>query len=293
MAHLTRGTALALCTLLAACQSTPATPVPTTSQQPVRLSFAGYVNGEPFVCGRSYDKVGSAASRITPTDFRFYVSDVALLDAAGHATPLTLDQDGAWQYRNVALIDLEDGSGPCRNGTAAAHPQLTGHVPPGHYQGVRFTVGLPMALNHADVTQAPPPLNLTAMFWNWQAGYKFFKFDASVAQPASASNSRSAGFPVHVGSTQCSAESPTSPATHCRNGNRVAISLSPFDPARHTIEVDIGRLLAHTDLSRNTPGTAAGCMSAPDDPECNPLLREYGLPFAGQPALPQQLFRVR
>ena len=230
MAHLTRGTALALCTLLAACQSTPSTPVPTTSQQPVRLSFAGYVNGEPFVCGRSYDKVGSAASRITPTDFRFYVSDVALLDAAGHATPLTLDQDGAWQYRNVALIDLEDGSGPCRNGTAAAHPQLTGHVPPGDYQGVRFTVGLPMALNHADVTQAPPPLNLTAMFWNWQAGYKFFKFDTSVVQPASAGNTRSAGFPVHVGSTQCSAESPTSPATHCRNSNRVEIQPEPIRP---------------------------------------------------------------
>src|SRR5574343_335397 len=135
-------------------------------------------NGEPFVCGRSYDKVGSAASRITPTDFRFYVSDVALLDAAGHATPLTLGQDGAWQYRNVALIDLEDGAGPCRNGTAATHPQLTGHLPPGDYRGVRLTVGLPMALNHADVTLAPPPLNLTAMFWNWQAGYKFFKFDA-------------------------------------------------------------------------------------------------------------------
>ena len=91
MAHLTRGTALALCTLLAACQSTPATPVQTTSQQPVRLSFAGYVNGEPFVCGRSYDKVGSVASRITPTDFRFYVSDVALLDVVGYVMLLMLD----------------------------------------------------------------------------------------------------------------------------------------------------------------------------------------------------------
>jgi hypothetical protein len=34
-----------------------------------------------FDCGESYSNLGTQAAIVTPTDFRFYVSDVALIDA--------------------------------------------------------------------------------------------------------------------------------------------------------------------------------------------------------------------
>ena len=34
-------------------------------------------------------------------------------------------------------------------------------------------MGVPFESNHRDSTIAPSPLNITAMFWNWQGGYKF------------------------------------------------------------------------------------------------------------------------
>ena len=79
--------------------------------QPVRLRFAGAVNGTPFECGKNYSNIGTTKSTITPSDFRFFVSAVELLTQEGKAVPLDFDQDGIWQHKNVALVDLENGIG--------------------------------------------------------------------------------------------------------------------------------------------------------------------------------------
>ncbi|MGZ9243879.1 MAG: MbnP family protein [Candidatus Binatia bacterium] len=67
--------------------------------QPVRLRFAGAVNGTPFECGKNYSNIGTTRSTITPSDFRFFVSAVELLTQEGKAVPLALDQDGVWHMR--------------------------------------------------------------------------------------------------------------------------------------------------------------------------------------------------
>jgi uncharacterized repeat protein (TIGR04052 family) len=107
--------------------------------------------------------------------------------------------------------------GPCRNGTAATNTAVRGTCARGHaYTGVRFTLGVPFSRNHGDPTVAPSPLNNTAMFWNWQGGYKFLKFDtASSGQPATTKapdpqgGGNASGFSVHLGSTVCAAPSKT------------------------------------------------------------------------------------
>ena len=75
--------------------------------QPVKLRFAGAVNGVAFACGKNYSNIGTTKSTITPSDFRFFVSAVELLTQEGKAVPVALDQDGVWQHKNVALVDLE------------------------------------------------------------------------------------------------------------------------------------------------------------------------------------------
>jgi hypothetical protein len=128
--------------LLAACSAGPTPPAAALAPglQAVSLRFAAQVNGQPFACGQRYTGIGSTRSTITPSDYRFYVSEVHLIDAAGRAVPVALAQDGAWQLDNLALLDFENGSGPCRNGTAATNttvrarcrPAATpGCVPPG------------------------------------------------------------------------------------------------------------------------------------------------------------------
>jgi uncharacterized repeat protein (TIGR04052 family) len=276
------------------------------SQQAVTLRFDVVVAGEAFACGKSYDGIGTTHSRITPSDLRFYVSDVALVDSTGRVVPVTLQQDQKWQYRDVALLDFEDGIGPCSNGTPGIHHEVVGSVPKAGYSGIRFAVGVPFDLNHADPTLASSPLNLTAMFWVWQSGYRFFKLDmATDGQPLSATQShdaamakdmnRPAGFPVHLGSTGCvSASATTPPSGECTHPNHVRVAFEAFDVKRQQVVLDIAKLLADTNVDVNVPKTAPGCMSAINDADCTAILHAFGLPDgSGTASASQRVFQAR
>ena len=293
---------LAAASLLAACSTATPPAASSAGTQPVTLRFAAQVNGQPFACGQSYGGVGTTRSTITPSDYRFYVSEVQLIDATGRAVPVTLTQDGTWQRDGLALLDFENGSGPCRNGTAAMNGSVRGTVPAGRYTGLRFTVGVPFAANHGDPTTAPSPLNLTAMFWTWQAGYKFIKFDtATTGQPSTAAAPHSqgggdaSGFSVHLGSTLCASPSRTqAPQAECGSPNRITVQFDNFDAATQTVVADIGRVLAGANVDVNAPGSSPGCMSFPKDADCPPVMGALGLAYDGVPAPgPQRLFTAR
>ncbi|MCU0527110.1 MAG: metallo-mystery pair system four-Cys motif protein [Elainella sp. Prado103] len=147
-----------------------------TADQPVTLRFSAQVGDQPFQCGDRYP-LGHSGVVTTPTDFRFYISDVALMNATGERVPLVLQQDGRWQHDQVALLDFENKTGACTNGTVETRDQVVGTVPTGNYQGLEFTLGVPFSLNHADATLAASPLNLTSLWWNWRGGYKFLRID--------------------------------------------------------------------------------------------------------------------
>lgn len=261
---------------------------------PVHIQFAAQVGGETFACGHSYKNIGTTSSTITPTDFRFFVSEVNLLRNDGTAVPVTLDQDGTWQYRNVALLDFEDGTGPCRNGNPDLNTEIRGSVPKGDYVGIRFTVGVPFELNHGDPTLAPSPLNITSMFWVWKAGYRFLKIDmATSGQPdkrleyaagnAAVAKERSVGFPVHIGSAGCtSASMTTPPPTSCKYPNRATVTLDHFNLGHSVVVADLAALLKGSNVDVNTPNTAPGCMSEPTDPDCVGVMQALGISGGAQ-----------
>ncbi|MFM6986742.1 MAG: MbnP family copper-binding protein [Hydrogenophaga sp.] len=289
---------LTLVGALAACSTSA--PTGLAGQQAVKLNFAAEVNGQAFACGRQYADIGTTRSTITPADLRYYVSEVQLLTAEGRAVPVQLEQDGVWQLENIALLDFEDASGPCRNGTPAMNTSVRGQVPAGRYTGVRFTLGIPFERNHGDPTVSPAPLNSTAMFWNWQGGYKFLKFDTTSSgltpQTTAAATVRDpvTRYSVHLGSTVCAAASKTSAPGHCQNPNRVTVEFRDVDWARRTIVADIGRVLTGANVDVNAPKTSPGCMSFPGDADCPPVMGALGLAYDGQPAPgAQQLFGLR
>jgi uncharacterized repeat protein (TIGR04052 family) len=278
--------------------------------QTVTLRFAGAINGAPFACGKSYPNIGTTKSTITPSDFRLFVSAIELLTADGKAVAVTLNQDSVWQYKNIALIDFEDGTGPCGNGTKATHTDVTGTVPNGTYTGVRFTMGVPFELNHGDPTVAPSPLNITAMFWNWQGGYKFLRADmASTGLPAKppmknmfmqhgpkAANGHddASGYSVHLGSTACASSSPTESPSSCKNSNRVTVTFTKFDLGKNIVAADLGAILTGANVDHNAPDTSPGCMSFPKDPDCPAVMSALGLPYDGvAPKGGQKLFTMK
>jgi uncharacterized repeat protein (TIGR04052 family) len=276
--------------------------------QKVRIAFDAQVGGTPFACGTTYDSVGLSHTKIKARDLRFFVSQVELITADGRGVPVTLDQDGIWQYKNLVLLDFEDGTASCLNGNVGINRQIVGTVPVGSYSGLRFSLGVPFELDHVDAASAPSPLNTSAMFWSWQDGFKFLRAEvvaAAAAHATSASMQPAAmqmdmsrmghanGFPVHVGSTGCAASFvAAAPGEECVHPNRAVITFANFDLGRDTVVFDLAQLLAGVDLDSPAAGASPGCMSFPGTAACSGPMRALGLAYDGAPAAPQTVFTL-
>jgi len=260
------------------------------ADQDVKINFAAEIGGHPFAYDATFTDIGTTDAAVRGTDFRLYVSDVAMIASDGTRSPVTLTES-AFQHDGVALLDFEDGSAACANGTAPLNTQLAGTVAEGSYTGVAFNVGVPFEMNHGDPTTAPTPLNLTSMFWNWRGGYKFVRIDMV---PTDKAESGPKGWFLHLGSTMCKSGGKTdAPAAPCKNPNLMAVSFDGFDPAKQTLVIDPAPVVAEADMRSNTPQTSPGCMSFLNDPDCDTVMTKLGLPFKDIAAGEQQLIAVR
>jgi uncharacterized repeat protein (TIGR04052 family) len=255
-------------------------------RQPTEIVFEARVGEDLFDCAETYE-LGTAKTAVKPLDFKLYVHGVQLVTTSGEAVDLTLEQDGKWQYQDVALLDFEDDSGTCSNGTAAVNTKIVGSVPAGTYKGLKLKLGVPEALNHQNQAKAESPLNIEGMFWSWLTGYKFLRIDvmpahAMMAQQAAAEDAgpghagAAMGFLVHLGSTMCTGNAMTDEGVDCKRSNRPEASFASFDPSKQKIVVNLATLLEGSEVSMNMGGQP-GCMSAPDDPECEAIFEQLGV----------------
>ena len=250
---------------------------------PITLQFRGVVGDQPFQCGNTYTNIGTTNGTIVPSDFRLYIHNIRLVTADGNEVPLKLDQDGIWQYKNLAMLDFENKVEPCNaEGTTLMNGTVHGMAPAGNYTGVRFMLGVPFDLNHSNKANTPSPLNLSAMFWSWQDGYKFLRIDTAF------DNLR-----VHLGSIGCQT-GPGGVVTNCARPNVGAINLDSFNPATNVIDVDLAALLSDSDINANQVNTAPGCQSEADDQDCVPIFKNLGVNFSDGSPNPtsQKFFRV-
>jgi uncharacterized repeat protein (TIGR04052 family) len=277
---------------------------PVLADQTVAIPFSAEIGGKPFSCAATFAGLGSTAAEVQATDFRLFVSNAALIKADGTLQAIALDQDGTWQLGDLALLDFEDATGACANGTAGTNTTLRGMVPDGDYAGLSLTVGVPFAQNHQDPTLAAAPLNVTAMFWNWQGGYKFVRIDMVPTAmagmtttegnaDAGAGHGTAKGWFLHLGSTLCEAASKTDAPTSCANPNRIPVILDGFDPAVNTVVIDPAPVVAGADLTVNSPETSPGCMSFLKDADCMTVMARLGLPYMDVPAGDQMLVSAR
>ena len=286
-------------------------------RQPVDLAFSAVAGNRPVTCGSPITGLGSTARTAVLSDLRFYATDVKLITRSGRAVPVKLDRDSAFQVTrksgSVTLIDLENAKGACAaEGTPATNAHVRGTVPAGQYVGARWTVGVPFALNHSDLTSAPAPLNLAAMGWSWQVGRKFLKIELTdpTATPAAPMAMRQMDMPMeptagpsstflaHVGSTGCTGNPAAGASVKCTTPNEANIRLNKFNAKTQRVAVDVGALVAGQDVFYNH-GDAPGCMSGPTDPECGGVFRSLGIGWNADgngngisPSNPQTLFRA-
>lgn len=232
--------------------------------QPVEISFAATVGARPFSCQPS---TGSFRGE----ELRLYLHDFELVAADGQVAALRLADDGVWQNGALAMLDFENGSGNCRDGTAATRTKVVGTAPAGAWTGLRFRIGVPFDLNHADPAVADPPVNLGRMNWGWRAGYKFIRFEGRDANGRRVS--------LHLGSTGC--EGTIGDIAGCSRPNRARVDLADFDPVRSVVTFDLGQLVA----AMTRDGGDGACMSEPDDPDCAALFPVLGLDGAGNASI--------
>jgi uncharacterized repeat protein (TIGR04052 family) len=236
----------------------------------------------PFLVEFDGQETGCGTAESAPAlgDLRFYVSAPEIVAEDGRTIGIELVPDGIWQQADIALMDFEDGTLSCENGTTEINTSLRVRLPNVGHRGFRFTIGVPFEHNHDDPLLAEAPLGDSAMHWHWRAGYKFLR--AAIKTPTD-------GFWIHLGSTGC--QGTVQDITGCNKPNRVNVNLPDFVIGEDSVVVNLSGLVADTDLGDGIP---SDCSSGPAEDACVAPFKTLGLEFeSGKSLDTQTVFKQR
>ena len=226
------------------------------SSSRLEVPFVANFAGAPLSC--------QGSDSINLTDLRFYVHNLRLIDADGEEHPLRLAAND-WQNSDLALLDLEDGTANCLNGTTPVNTMAVGTITGSDLRGLKFTLGVPFASNHGDPLKADAPLGDPDMHWHWRGGYKFFRAGIKSEQDS---------FWIHLGSTGC--EGTIQNIIGCNSPNRTDVYLENFVPG-DSVTVDLAALVTG-DIFHD--GEASDCSSGPAESSCVGAFAAFGLDHA-------------
>ena len=257
-------------------------------QVPVAVRFAARVGAQPFRCGAGYDGIGRTASRITPSDFRFYVSSVALLDEDGRAVPLHMSRTAAGSTATWPCSTSRTAAVPA----ATATPACTRPSP-----GARAGGPLPRPAVHAGRAGRPQPrrpcrgattaeperdvLELAGRLQVRQDRHGHARpgtGGTARRRAAPAWPARRAPLPIHLGSTDCVSPAATAAPSSCARPTASRCACRRLRRSHRAGRFDLAALLRDTDVDVNAPDSAPGCMAGPDDADCRFVMPAFGLP---------------
>jgi len=131
---------------------------------------------------------------------------------------------------------------------------------------IRFTLGVPFAVNHLNPISQKSPLNLPSMFWVWQTGHKFMRLEL-------ATNNHQWLF--HLGSTGCqSASVMRAPELACRYPNTMTVELpiTQHSDDNLVLGLDLAALLSNVELT-----SSSSCQSEHDNVNCQQLFNNLSI----------------
>lgn len=253
------------------------------------IHFGAAADGSALACARRLDEIGEAKLAVSLVDLRFMVSSVELIRYDGRLFPLTLDQDGAWQQRNVALIDLEDATGRCEGGTVETRRVIRGSAPKGNYRGVRFMLGRPAGVDLAD-----PAFAALLRAGGWQPGTPAENHTLSIELASAGTpehlarqNPDVTRIVLHMSRSVCVAGAP------CAAVDQVQVTLSDFQPERHVIVAEMGGLAAKALVGGDPSLPTLTCDPGATDVMCLEVLQNLGFAIGTQTGRPQLFFTVQ
>ena len=267
-------------TLASACGDSSETQV--DEPQPFQLEFVATASGQPLRCAQTLSGLGVKNAKGKLLDFAFYVRGLTFIRADGTEVAAELDAN-TWQSQDVALLDFQDLSDECKGASKPTNRLITGQVPTQDaFTGVRFTLGLPPALNHANPAGAKAPFNVQRLEWSWQSGYKAMRLDIApeggITRPSDPDFSGTNYF-FHLGSTGCTGNPASGQVVKCSRTNQPVVTLSNFEFQKSKVSIDVAKMLAELDIGTDAADTP-GCMSDLTDPECKAFFKALGLDFA-------------
>lgn len=159
--------------MAAACPAAPALHQPSGTM--VELTFAPMLGGKPLLILEPNQLTDGT---LTPSNARFYVSELALLKEDGTSLPVDLlGADGKPEAYGIHFVNLEE----------PASLSIRTLAPAGNYNGATFTWGLNDGCNASSGLGAPLSFD-SQMMWPHVAGFLFLRYEAQwVASPTAPS----------------------------------------------------------------------------------------------------------
>ncbi len=137
--------------------------------------------------GADFDKtnvyLSAAEERVLIQMVKFYLS------------PIELIGDTEVVASAAELMDITNGA-----------QQRWMKIPVGTYNSLKFGLGVPYGLNHADITDIDPTLPLGSgqgMYWTWATMYRFMIFDGRYDTDPDATGTPPYQFSLHTGRDEC------------------------------------------------------------------------------------------
>lgn len=217
------------------------------SDKTTTVNFMPILNNQPISCEPMQGK-GNAWG---VGQFWFYLSDLQVMNDK-QWTVISLPNNN-WQQNNIALIGMHCRDNKQAN-VALQLPAFNDDV-----KSLKFTIGLPVNINHQNPLTATGIFNNANMFWTWQQGYKGLRLDLN--------NESGDNWAYHIGAVGCqSSSSLRAPTTPCRQTNQVDIVIDNIKD-NIPIIIDLSRVVAGVDI-----GLHSRCLSLPTQASCQKLM---------------------
>ena len=176
------------------------------------ISFVPTYKGKSVTCN---SVIAHSNDSWLYTQLQLFISDFYLKDSAGQWQKATLEKS-AFQTANVVLLG-ENCNLSIEKSKANWSVTFIKQADLINGSHIRFTLGLPFAINHLNPLTQENPLNVPTMFWGWQQGHKFLRLEMS---------SKNNDWLFHLGSVACKSASPLrAPNQACRYPNRYTFEL--------------------------------------------------------------------
>jgi hypothetical protein len=235
-------------------------PVPLRSSGTIlELPFELVFDGQPFAYG---EPNVVAEQTVTPLNFRFYVSQVALLGPGGATTPVDI----------VAVAGTQQPYGAFLFNAESADAQTVRVLaPPGSYDGLAFALGLSPACNMGDPSGRAFPLSADSqMTWPLGLGYLFLRYESLVSGGADAGGAATLPGAIHMGGDILNPSKPGGIAVRVDG----AISIPAGGTARKVLRVAMDQIFKGATSDVDLTGFPFG--SAGDEVGAGERLRRTG-----------------